>query len=191
MSEIIKKDFLDVDDPIAGQGFVCLSFISPESIIQKKDSFVIEEFLKSKGLDINEYESYLDDNKDDLDRKYNELNRFQTTTRGVKIRGTYDTLEAAKIRAKNIQSKDPSFHVFVAPVGYWLPWDPSADSIDQQEYHEDNLNKLMENYRLNQNEKNNFFQSELQNRIQKTKDEGQIGAQEALQDIARDVGEYN
>ena len=29
-----KTDFLEVDDPIGGQQFVCLSFVSPEDIIQ-------------------------------------------------------------------------------------------------------------------------------------------------------------
>ena len=31
-----KVDYLEVDDPIPGQNFVCLSFLSPEKLIQEK-----------------------------------------------------------------------------------------------------------------------------------------------------------
>jgi hypothetical protein len=47
-------DLLDEDKPLAGQKFVCVSFVSPEKILQKKETFFFEEFLKhrdySKGV---------------------------------------------------------------------------------------------------------------------------------------------
>jgi len=39
-------DLLDEDRPIAEQKFVCLSFISPEEIIKKKELFMFGEFVK-------------------------------------------------------------------------------------------------------------------------------------------------
>ena len=39
-------DVLDEDKPIAGQKFVCISFISPEKIIKQMELFFFEEFLK-------------------------------------------------------------------------------------------------------------------------------------------------
>ena len=39
-------DLLDEDKPIAGQKFVCLSFISPEKIIKNKELFMFESFIK-------------------------------------------------------------------------------------------------------------------------------------------------
>ena len=39
-------DLLDEDKPIAGQKFVCLSFVSPEDIIKNKNLFYFEKFLK-------------------------------------------------------------------------------------------------------------------------------------------------
>ena len=30
----VVEDFLEVDDPIAGQNYVCMSFVDPEEIIQ-------------------------------------------------------------------------------------------------------------------------------------------------------------
>ena len=39
-------DLLDEDKPIAGQKFACISFVSPEAILKKKELFYFEEFLK-------------------------------------------------------------------------------------------------------------------------------------------------
>lgn len=47
-------DLLDEDKPVAGQKFACISFISPEKILKKREAFFFEEFLKhwdySKGV---------------------------------------------------------------------------------------------------------------------------------------------
>jgi hypothetical protein len=47
-------DLLDEDKPLAGQKFVCISFVSPDKILKKKELFFFEEFLKhwdySKGV---------------------------------------------------------------------------------------------------------------------------------------------
>lgn len=39
-------DLLDEDRPLAGQKFVCISFISPENIIKQKEMFYFQEFIK-------------------------------------------------------------------------------------------------------------------------------------------------
>jgi hypothetical protein len=39
-------DLLDEDKPIAGQKFTCISFVSPEKILKKKEIFFFEQFLK-------------------------------------------------------------------------------------------------------------------------------------------------
>ena len=40
-------DLLDEDNPIAGQKYVCLSFISPEDILKDKNLFYFEKFIKN------------------------------------------------------------------------------------------------------------------------------------------------
>ena len=40
------EDFLTVDDPIRGQNFVCISFLSPENVIKDKNTYILHEFLK-------------------------------------------------------------------------------------------------------------------------------------------------
>ena len=39
--EEIEEDFLTVDDKVPGQNYVCLSFISPESVVKKKETFLL------------------------------------------------------------------------------------------------------------------------------------------------------
>ena len=46
MSENTVEDFLEADDSIRGQNYVCLSFVSPENVLKNKDVFVMHEFLK-------------------------------------------------------------------------------------------------------------------------------------------------
>lgn len=40
-------DLLDEDKPIAGQKFSCISFVSPDNILKKKELFYFEEFVKT------------------------------------------------------------------------------------------------------------------------------------------------
>jgi hypothetical protein len=40
-------DLLDEDKAIAGQKFVCVSFVSPEKIIENKNIFYFEQFLNN------------------------------------------------------------------------------------------------------------------------------------------------
>ena len=62
-------DLLEEDKPIAGQKFVCLSFVSPEGLMN-------------------------------------------CNTRGIKIRGTYNTYEQAKKACELLNKKDKYFEIF-------------------------------------------------------------------------------
>jgi hypothetical protein len=56
MSAFPKKDdptyvdLLEEDKPISGQKFVCVSFVSPETILKQKNIFFFEQFLKHYDL---------------------------------------------------------------------------------------------------------------------------------------------
>ena len=39
-------DLLDEDNPVAGQKFVCLSFVSPEKIIKQREEYLFEKFVE-------------------------------------------------------------------------------------------------------------------------------------------------
>jgi hypothetical protein len=202
-------DVLDEDKPIAGQKFVCISFISPEKIIKQKELFFFEEFLKkwefSKSMekfvqflnfisykykltfdDISndfkeflteeqagfvdggmeaDYKTFLDQNEEELENAFNTKNSFQTSTRGIKVRGAYPTMEEAELRCKMLRELDPNHDVFVGPIGLWMPWDPEAYKTGRVEYMEEELNQLM--HEKNKNE--NFAKSAFDQRVKETK----------------------
>ncbi len=183
--EEIEEDFLEVDTPIPGQNFACLSFVSPEKELANKEVFLLHQFLKSKSKDydtteeqlVEEYGDYLYNNRTKLEKEFYERNDFQTTVRGVKVRGVYDTYREAQVRAKLLQRKDKNFHVFVGQVGYWLPWDPNADEVENQEYSESQLNKLVKKYQENTKKRDTFFEQQKEDSLKKIKEE-QVEASE-------------
>ena len=69
--------------------------------------------------------------------------------RGLKIHGIVDDYEVAKKKAEEFRLSDPDFHVFVGPVGKWLPWDPDPNSAEDQVYQEKELNELVKGYKEN------------------------------------------
>jgi len=160
------EDYLDEDRAIPGQKYVCLSFVSPEHVLEDKKLYTLYKFMKSQNPDMDmeyekfkdEYKNYGEDNEDEIQGEFDLLSDFQTNIRGVKVRGVYDSERAANIRAQVLQKMDSSFHVYVGQVGFWLPWEPSANKIQEQEYMEDNLNKLVKEYNKNQVKKDMFYE---------------------------------
>lgn len=180
-------DVLDEDKAVAGQKFCCLSFISPESIIQDRKEFMLSEFIKqwelNKALEkftqflsfvsykhkvsfdalqadliefckeekdnlfttslSDEFKTFLDNNEERLGAEFDEVNQFQTSVRGLKVRGSYPSLQEAQLRAKALREADPSHDVFVGQVGLWMPFHPEAYKTGQVEYMESELNQLM------------------------------------------------
>ena len=185
------EDFLSVDPPIRGQNYVCLSFISPENIIKSKDTFVLHSFLKEFLKDytescdtlIDKFEDFKYKNEKTLHDTFNEENDFKTNVRGVKVRGVYDIKKEAEYRAKLLQNQDKNHNVFVAEVGYWLPWDPSSSYIDDisGEYLNKDLNTLMKKYQENQDDKNLHFEEMVK---EKTK-----SATESVSNISESINE--
>ena len=169
MAEPIEEDFLEVDTEISGQKFTCLSFISPENVLRNKNLFMVHHFLKSVATEyklteseiVEKYKTFLFTNESKLDEVFHKENDFQTTVRGVKIRGTYSSLKEAQVRAKRLQKSDPNFNVYVGQVGYWLPWDPSSDNIENQEYANSELNELVHKYNENQKAKEDHFRENI------------------------------
>ena len=188
-----KADLLDEDKSIAGQKFVCVSFVSPENILKKKEMFCFEQFVKmwdmTKSLEkfqvflnfisykydiqsdsiMNDIQEFLKDEKDtipqfsvyddfktfmdnkeeELEKLFNKENNFQTNVRGIKIRGSFPTLEEAQNKAKDLRENDPNHDVFVGPVGLWMPWEPDAYKTGKVEYLEKELNDLMHEKKAN------------------------------------------
>ena len=208
-------DLLEEDKPIAGQKFTCVSFVSPENILKRKDIFCFEQFVKqwelnksmekfiqflnfvsykynmsfddltndfkefvtdekeslSKSSFMDDYKTFMDNNEERLNKDFNVENNFQTCTRGLKIRGSFETMEEAELRAKMLREVDPYHDVFVGPVGMWMPWDPEAYKTGRVEYMEEELNQLMQEKKKNEENAKNTFDQRLKETKQKAIEE--------------------
>mgnify|MGYP001466918858 CR=1 FL=1 len=162
------EDYLEEDKPIPGQKYVCLSFISPEKVLDDKNTFNFYHFMKKQMPEYSktyaefkeELSFFKEDEEEKLQESYDKLVDYQTNVRGVKVRGVYDNLRAANIRAKVLQKLDRSFHVYVGQVGFWLPWDPTANNVEDQEYAEPELNRLVKEYKENETKKDMFYEEQ-------------------------------
>ena len=174
-----KPDYLEVDEAIPGQNYVCLSFLSPESLMQNKEAFKCTKFLQSyckeQKLKFEEvygkYQDFVYKYEDKLQRDFDEQNEFQTSMRGLKVRGVFDTRQAAEDRAKKLSLRDSAFHTFVGQVGYWLPWDPNADKVADEVFQNSQLNDMMEKYQENNVNRDMFYEEQKREKIKAAQEE--------------------
>ena len=218
-------DLLEEDKPIAGQKFVCLSFVSPEKIIKQKEEFLYEEFIKQwdfkKSMekftqflnfvafkypslsfdklmaDFNDftkeegeslklassisddYKTFIDNNEEQLDQKFGELHQFQTSTRGIKVRGVFPTQGEAELRCKLLREVDSNHDIYVGQVGMWVPFHPDAYKTGRVEYMEDTLNQLMADKKKNEDMAKHDFEKRVKEAKQKAIEENMKKAEES------------
>jgi Family of unknown function (DUF5832) len=202
-------DLCDEDTPLAGQKFACLSFVSPEKILKKRETFLFDQFIKQWDFtksfakffdflhfiaykynlniedltaDFNEFakeedsrlkenttdddfKNFLDKNEDKLNAQFQREHAFQTSTRGLKVRGVYPTQEEAELRCKKLREADPNHDIYVGPVGIWIPWDPDAYKTGRVEFMEEELNQLHQEKIKNEAK----AKQEFDNRVKETK----------------------
>ena len=179
MTEEDKFDYLDIDSPINGQSYCCISFVSPESVIEDRHAFNVGKFLqsmcKSEGMDVDkvmaQYKDFTYKHEDELQKDFDERNKFKTSVRGVKIRGVYQSRQEAEMRASKLHKTDSNFHVYVGQVGYWLPWDPTADKIEDEHFTDTQLNELMQKYKENNVNKDIFYEEQKRDKIKSAQEE--------------------
>jgi len=120
-------------------------------------------FLKENAKDITEttlkesYDDFIFAQGKKLEDEFFAKNNFQTTVRGLKLRGNYSTQEEAAARAKKLQRNDPVHNIFLVAVGKWMAWDPNPHEVAEQEYAEDQLNTLMKSYKENEEARDEFY----------------------------------
>lgn len=202
-------DLCDEDPPIAGQKFACMSFVSPDKILKKREVYLFNQFIKnwefSKSMeryfefihfiaykyslkvdtlinDFNEfvkeetdklkksgieddYKNFLDKQEDKLNESFNREHAFQTSVRGLKVRGVYSTQDEAEERCKKMREHDPNHDIYVGPVGVWVPWDPDAYKTGRVEHLEEELNALHKEKLKNEE----MAKKEFEERIRETK----------------------
>ena len=202
-------DLCDEDPPLAGQKFACMSFVSPDKILKKREVYLFNQFIKnwefSKSMeryfefihfiaykynlkvetlinDFNEfvkeetdklkksgieddYKNFLDKQEDKLNETFNREHAFQTSVRGLKIRGVYSTQDEAEERCKKMREHDPNHDIYVGPVGVWVPWDPDAYKTGRVEHLEEELNALHKEKMKNEE----MAKKEFEERVRETK----------------------
>lgn len=212
-----EEDFLEVDVPIPGQSFCCVSFVSPEKTLMNKEQwmfykyhqYVLKEYstifndltdnIMDSGVDDDSLSAVIDLKKrmtrvfdvnevsydkwkelvedfrfrdgDKVGREFDEMNEFETSVRGVKVRGVYDSYREAEVRAKVLQRMDNRFDVFVGQVGYWLPWHPDINKIENREYLNEDLNTLMKEYKNNEANRDMFYQEQVRSRTKEAREQ--------------------
>ena len=152
-----------------------------------------KDFVKSEKNKLNntiivdDYKNFIDEHDTRLENEYNIENDFQTNVRGIKVRGSFPTMEEAEMRCKMLREVDPYHNVYVGPVGIWMPWEPDAYKTGRVEYLEEQLNKLMHEKHKNDGEaKKNFDKRLLASKrkaIEENKKNSVITGNKLTQDI--------
>ena len=98
----------------------------------------------------NDYKNFVDLREKDLETAFSKDNNFQTSVRGLKVRGVFPTQQEAELRCKMIREVDPNHDVYVGPVGMWIPFHPDAYKTGNVQYLEKELNELMHEKKKNE-----------------------------------------
>jgi hypothetical protein len=162
--------------------------LSFEDVMKDYEGFVKEERdnIISSSIE-DDYKTFLDKEEDELEKQFNIKHNFQTSVRGFKARGHFASQEEAELRAKLIREVDPSFDVFVGPVGTWLPWDPEAYKTGRVEYMEEELNQLAQEKQKNESAAKNAFEARVKETKQKAIDENKKNAEKHGSVLTQDI----
>ena len=164
--------------------------LSFEDLNKDFKDFVQEEKnnLSKSSLD-DDYKTYIDNHEDELQKKFDIENNFQTSTRGLKIRGVYPTQEEAELRCKMLREIDPNHDIMVGPVGMWMPWDPEAYKTGRVEYMEEELNQLMHEKQKNETNAKTAFEQRIKETKQKAIEENMKKAEKSGNTLSQTLDE--
>ena len=164
--------------------------ISFEDVSNDFKDFVKEEkeSLSKTSMD-DDYKTFLDNNEEELQKQFDIAHNFQTSTRGLKIRGSYPTQEEAELRCKMLREIDPNHDVFVGPVGLWMPWDPEAYKTGRVEYMEEELNQLMKEKQKNEANAKVAFEQRTKEAKQKAIEENIKNAEKSGNPLTQTIDE--
>ena len=134
------------------------SRLNMAGILEMYQTYLKENDASVKKTTIKEaYDDFLFKNQVKLEESFFAKNNFQTTIRGLKVRGVTGTHGEAVAMSKKLQRNDPIHNIFLGEVGKWLPWDPKPHQVQEQEYAEDQLNSLMKGYKSNEEARQLFM----------------------------------
>jgi hypothetical protein len=123
--------------------------IKSDDVHEQFKTFVESERTTLKKSVEDDYKNFVDSNEEKLELAYSEKNSFQTSVRGLKVRGVFPNQPEAELRCKMLREIDPNHDVYVGPVGLWIPFHPEAYKTGNVQYLEKELNELMHEKKKN------------------------------------------
>jgi len=159
-----------------------------DDVIKDFEGFIKEEreLIISSSVE-DDYKTFLDREEEELEKQFNITHNFQTSVRGFKARGNFSSQEEAELRAKLLRETDPSFDVFVGPIGTWLPWEPEAYKTGRVEYMEEELNQLVHEKKKNETAAKTAFEQRIKETKQKAIEENKKNASKYGTVITQDI----
>ncbi len=124
--------------------------IKIDELTEEFTSFVESEKASLHQNVEGDYRTFMDRRETELHDLYQQEHSFQTSVRGIKVRGVFPTQGEAELRCKMIREVDPNHDVYVGPVGLWVPFHPEAYKTGNVQYLEKELNELMHEKKKNE-----------------------------------------
>lgn len=152
--KFLAKFSSDMDELLNGMAMKYKDEADTIKVIRENNAQIFD------GKELQEsFRFYKRVNGETLEKEYLEQNNFQTTVRGIKVRGVFETLKEAQVRAETLRRLgDKNFDIFVGQVGVWCPWSPNPEDMQNQEYAESQLNTLMKEYQDNMTLRDEFYE---------------------------------
>jgi hypothetical protein len=171
--------------------FVAFKYkIKMDDIMNDMKEYVTEEknHLKSFSIE-NDFKNFMDKNEDRITEDFNKRHEFNTSVRGVKVRGAYSSQAEAELRCKKLRENDPHHDIFVGPVGVWMPWDPDAYKTGRVEFMEEELNQLHQEKIKNEEKAKQEFDQRVRDAKRKAIEENVKKARESGNKLTQTLNE--
>jgi hypothetical protein len=163
-----------------------ISFISYKyNLTFEKVNEDFQDFLKTEHEAVMKYnvnddfKTFVDSYEERLDIEFSEQHEFQTSVRGIKVRGVFASQKEAEMRCKLLREVDPNHDVYVGPVGMWVPFHPDAYKTGRVEYMEETLNQLMSEKKKNEDNAKKEFDKRVKEAKEKAIEENKKNAEKS------------
>lgn len=134
-------DYLKIDDVPKSQSFITMGYVD----IPSRDSWYdtcISEFLKQINSDysLQDYKNFVQNNGATLNEIHGDKGTYVPI---LKFYGAYPTKELAMNRAREMAKTNKYENIIVQEAGSWIPYNPPDEMINDHDYCDKEMNKLM------------------------------------------------
>jgi GH24 family phage-related lysozyme (muramidase) len=163
--------------------------LDTESLKEDLTLFAQEEKESMHQTVEDDFKQFIEKQENKLNKLYTEKHGFQTSVRGLKVRGVFPTQQEAELRCKMLREVDPNHDVYVGPVGVWVPFHPDAYKTGKVEYLEKELNELMNEKNKNEEKAKVAFDTRVKESKLKAINENMKSAEEHGNKLTQTINE--